>query len=46
VHERLVPGFVTDARLDGVDRIVTFLNGSVAREVIVDPHDGARRMSG
>ena len=25
LHERLVPGFVVDARLDGEDRIVTFL---------------------
>ena len=24
VHRRLVPGFVTDTRLDGPDRIVTF----------------------
>ena len=24
MHERLVPGFVTDCRLDGEDRIVAF----------------------
>ena len=35
VHERLVPGFVTDARMDGDDaRIVTFFNGAVARETL------------
>ena len=28
VHQRLVPGFVVDARLEGEDRSVTFSNGS------------------
>lgn len=32
LHTRLVPGFVTDAKLDGDTRIVTFANGAVARE--------------
>ena len=36
VHTRLAPGFVTDTRLDGDTRIVTFANGMVARERIVD----------
>jgi Polyketide cyclase / dehydrase and lipid transport len=31
VHERLVPGFVVDSRLDGDDRIVTFFSGAVQR---------------
>jgi hypothetical protein len=44
LHERLVPGFVVDARLDGEDRIVTFANGMVAREVLVDLDDEARRL--
>jgi carbon monoxide dehydrogenase subunit G len=44
VHERLVPGFVVDARLDGDDRIVTFFNGSVLREVLIDLDDDARRL--
>jgi len=40
---RLVPGFVTDTKLDGDARIVTFANGSVAREVLVDcDHDRQR----
>ena len=44
IHSRLVPGFVTDCRLDGdAARIVTFGNGVVAREVNVDHHDAARR---
>src|ERR1041384_708839 len=44
VHTRLAQGFVTDCRMDGVDRIVTFANGLVAREVIVDVDDRARRL--
>jgi Polyketide cyclase / dehydrase and lipid transport len=44
VHERLVPGFVVDARLDGEDRIVTFFNGAVVRELLVDLDDAARRL--
>ena len=35
-HRRLVPGFALDARLDGEARIVTFANGNVARELLVD----------
>lgn len=45
LHTRLVPGFVTDCKLDGDARIVTFGNGVVAREVIVDVDDGARRIA-
>jgi Polyketide cyclase / dehydrase and lipid transport len=45
IHERLVPGFVVDARLDGDDRIVTFFNGAVARELLVDLDDEARRLA-
>ena len=44
IHTRLVPGFVTDARLDGEDRIVTFFNGAEVREVLVDLDDEARRL--
>jgi carbon monoxide dehydrogenase subunit G len=36
LHTRLVPGFVTDTKLDGDARIVTFSNGTVARETLVD----------
>ncbi len=45
LHVRLVPGFATDARLDGEDRIVTFSNGSVLREQLVDLDDEARRLA-
>jgi hypothetical protein len=44
VHTRLAPGFVTDTRLDGRDRIVTFFNGSVVRERLIDRDDAARRL--
>jgi carbon monoxide dehydrogenase subunit G len=44
VHERLAPGFVIDTRLDGGARVVTFANGLVARELIVDVDDDARRL--
>jgi carbon monoxide dehydrogenase subunit G len=44
VHRRLVPGFVTDARLEQGARVVTFANGSTAREEIVSVDDEARRL--
>ena len=44
VHQRLVPGFVVDARLEGEDRVVTFFNGAVVRELLVDLDDVARRL--
>lgn len=44
LHQRLVRGFVLDARLDGDARIVTFANGNVAREVLVDCDDARRRL--
>ena len=45
LHTRLVPGFVTDCRLDGEARIVTFANGNVAREILVDCDDARRRLA-
>lgn len=45
IHQRLVPGFVVDVRLDGADRIVTFFNGMEARELLVDLDDDARRLA-
>jgi hypothetical protein len=44
VHRRLVPRFVVDAKLDGDYRVVTFFNGSVARELLVDCDEQARRL--
>ena len=45
LHKRLVPGFVVDVQLDGEDRIVTFANGTVVRELLVDLDDDARRLA-
>jgi carbon monoxide dehydrogenase subunit G len=44
IHRRLAPGFVTDVRLEEGARVVTFGNGIVARELIVDIDDQARRL--
>lgn len=44
LHERLVPGFAVDTRLDGEDRLVTFFNGAVARERLVDLGEEDRRL--
>ena len=43
VHKRLCPGVLTDARLENDARIVTFANGLIVRERIVDLDDDARR---
>lgn len=40
----LAPGFLLDCRLDGDARVVTFKNGRVARELLVDIDDKARRL--
>jgi carbon monoxide dehydrogenase subunit G len=45
VHKRLAPGFVVDTKMDGDARIVTFGNGLVARELIVDIGEEARRLA-
>ena len=44
LHTRLVAGFVTDCRLEGNARFVTFANGVVAKELIVDVDDANRRL--
>jgi hypothetical protein len=44
LHQRLVPGFVTACTLDGDTRVVTFANGSVAREVLVESDDARQRL--
>jgi len=43
IHQRLVPGFVVDCRLEGDWRTVTFANGMVVREMIVSVDDQALR---
>src|SRR5262245_7204440 len=44
LHTRLVPGFVLDTKLDGDARIVSFANGTVARELLVDCDEARRRL--
>jgi hypothetical protein len=45
VHRLVAPGFVKDCRLEGDARVVTFGNGLLARELIVDVDDKARRLA-
>jgi len=45
IHRRLAPGFVTDVRMEEGARVVTFGNGMVARELIVDVDDDTRRLA-
>ncbi len=44
LHTRLAPGFVVDTRMDGDARVVTFGNGMIVREDIVDIDDVAHRV--
>jgi carbon monoxide dehydrogenase subunit G len=44
LHTRVVPRFVLDTELDGDTRIVTFANGTVQREPLVDSDDELRRL--
>lgn len=44
LHQRLVPGFVVDTRLESGARIVTFGNGMVLKELIIDIDEDARRL--
>lgn len=45
IHTRLAPGFVVDTRLEDDSRVVTFGNGAVATELIVDLDDDSRRLA-
>jgi carbon monoxide dehydrogenase subunit G len=45
IHERLAPGFVTGVQLEPGARVVTFGNGMVVRELIVDVDEQARRVA-
>jgi len=44
LHTRLVPGFVTDTKLEGNVRVVTFANGLVVHEPIVSIDEQRRRL--
>ena len=42
---RLFDSVLTDCRLDGDSRVVTFVNGMIAREKIIDIDDARRRVA-
>jgi hypothetical protein len=46
LHTRLAVGFVTDTQVepDGAARLVTFANGTTAREILVTMDDERRRL--
>lgn len=44
VHQRLARGFVIDCARDGDVRTVTFANGNIVRERLVDCDDARRRL--
>src|SRR5262245_12922747 len=43
LHTHTAPGFARDVTLEPESRVVTFANGAVARERIVDVDESARR---
>src|SRR5262245_66183893 len=45
LHHRLVPGFVVDTKLEDGSRVVTFGDGMVVGELIVDLDDESRRVA-
>lgn len=45
IHTRFVPGFVTDTKLEEGARIVSFANGLVVRELILDLDEDRRRLA-
>jgi hypothetical protein len=44
VDRRVAPGFVTRSEPDGTARIITFSNGTIAREELVDCDNSGRRL--
>lgn len=44
VHRRIAPGFVTDCRLEGEARVVTFASGQVFTEHLVSADAAERRL--
>jgi len=45
LHTRLVAGFVTDTKLEGNARTVTFSTGNVAREEIISVDESQKRVA-
>jgi hypothetical protein len=44
VDKRVAPGFLTQSQADGDARVVTFANGTVAREMLVSSDDASQRL--
>ncbi len=42
---RMAPGFVASSVLDGEDRVVTFANGAVVKEIMTGRDDAHRRLA-
>jgi uncharacterized protein YndB with AHSA1/START domain len=45
VHRRLLPGRVADCRIEGDQRVLTFPDGHVVRELIISVEDDRRRLA-
>jgi Polyketide cyclase / dehydrase and lipid transport len=45
LHERLAPGFATEAKVEGEDRVVTFFTGTTVRERMLGVDDERRRLA-
>ena len=45
LHERLVRGFVTACESDGRERVLTFFNGMVVRELLVGVDNDRQRLT-
>jgi uncharacterized membrane protein len=45
LHTRLAAGYATATQLEGEDRVVTFVNGSVYRERFISSDDEQRRLA-
>lgn len=45
VHQKLIPKVLTDARLSGNERILTFATGAVVHELIISIDDERQRLA-
>jgi Polyketide cyclase / dehydrase and lipid transport len=45
LHERVASGYAIATRLEGEDRLVTFVNGAVFRERLISSDDSRRRLA-
>lgn len=45
IRTRLVPGFVTEVKLEPLARVVTFANGMTVREIILSVDESAHRLA-